>query len=748
MRACRNIMALTPVVIILAFHVVSAPFNLLGQETETLPAVEPGIIIQENSVDDGEHPDGNNDSAGEQLPHDGPEQETTSGNALNLLLAEANENTVYNEEQLMDWYVAKVGAGGTVSLGCNIVITEGNFDYNMNEKTPVVTIDTGEFGLIYDGGALSPGDFMLTGEGVDTPVLTVIDPGIFRASWAHSIQGLSVTATGRDGVGGVAVSVGAEPGYFWDWPPLLHFYKTESLICSFGTGAVGLELEGHMEAYCLNIQVEGENSVAVNAPKGADLYYCKLKASGAGGLTARGGDILLDTCSLSPAAQGGNITVIQRRIIGLSGSRFYLPVPLNNYTVPYQSYIQFLTELSDGTLAARTFFVYWDDAIDVIDLSEPSRTTVSGRFLPPFEGLGLTEDLTFALELVVDVRDPALPTISDFLMFDDSDDGEKYVCFEFWESDAWEAVDLILWRSDDAGATWYDYTGSDNIEWGYAGYSNGAFYFYYDEITDTVYFQLEAPGHGESNIVMLYSTDVGASVGDGGDRSGADRIIGIKPGEASPSDNGKDPGDEAGTDNDVVKQTGDESGAGNPGNDDLGAGTPGDGTGIGDNGSDDSDSAAPYNGTGAGNLEVKQPGDEYGSGDNESDDSDDVMPGDETAAGDNEDTRPGDESSSGGEADSFFSIMVLAAVPNASAFASGGNTGQGGTATDGEAPPAFAGEPANSLVTAGEGRVPRAQPSVPEPAFPLGTAMALTGSGVILLAGLSAWIRARRLRGR
>jgi len=178
------------------------------------------------------------------LPLGASEQELTGGSALglDLILPEADENTVYNERQLMDWYAASGGTGGTVSLGCSITITEGNFGFNWHENIDDnrVTIDTGKFGLIYDGGSLSTGEFMLTGEGVDNPVLTIIDPGIFRASWVHGVQGLSVTATGKDGLGGTAVSVQSEPGYFWDWSPMFNFFKTEGLICSYGTGAVGL----------------------------------------------------------------------------------------------------------------------------------------------------------------------------------------------------------------------------------------------------------------------------------------------------------------------------------------------------------------------------------------------------------------------------------------------------------------------------------------------------------------------------
>jgi|GEM_PF-3205239 len=775
MRACRNILTFALALGLM----ISATLGVRAQETETPSVGDPGIIAAENG-------------AGEQPPLGASEQELTGGSVLALLLPEADENTVYNEQQLMDWYAANSGTGGTVSLGCSITITQGNFEFNWYESNNRVTIDTGEFGLIYDGGALSTGEFILTGEGVDNPVLTVIDPGVFMASWVHGVQGLSVTATGKDGAGGTAVYVQSEPGYFWNWRPMYTFFNVEGSIYSYGTGAVGLELEGPMDVYCLNIQVEGKNSAAVSAPEGAALYYCKLSASGSGAAAVRGGDILLDTCAASPAAQRGNITVLQRRIVGLSGSRFYLPVPLNSNSAPYESYIQFLTELADGTLAAQTFFVAWDlDAINAIDLDKPGRTTIPGRFPPPFEGLSLTGSLPFALELVIDVRDPLLPTISDIQMHDLDDEG-KYVCFGFWESDAWEVGDLILWRSDDGGATWYDYSDSDDIKWDYRRYE---FYFYYDEITDPVFFQLEAPGYGESNIVTLYATDTGASTGDGGDRTGADRIIGTKPGEDTPTGGGDHSDDETGTGDDGGTQPGDESGSGDNGNangggssddgtPDNGTGTggnggtqPGDETGSGDNGNANggggSDGGTHGNGTGTGGDGGTQPGDESGSGDNGNANggggSDSGTPGNGTGTGGGSGTGQVDGNTPLAEnitvntpqvqkeeansaitpanTDSLFSTPVLAAVPDAPVFASDDHTGQDGTAT-GESPSTSADATADSPGAAEETNTARAQPSIPNPAFPIGAAMALTGSGVILLAGLSVWIKARRLRGR
>jgi hypothetical protein len=199
------------------------------------------------------------------------------------------ENTVFDEAGLAEWFYTHASTGGTVTLGANITITSGiNFNGNF-----AITIDTGAFGLTYNGGCIFPSYMVsITGEGVDVPVLDVVDPNVFRMNWIHTIQELYITATGRNGEGGTALRISQADS---TWRPNLDYFLSEGLIRSYGIGAVGVELGVPLDVYCLNIQTEGDGSVAVLASEGgADLYYCKLSASGIGAVAVRGGDIVLD----------------------------------------------------------------------------------------------------------------------------------------------------------------------------------------------------------------------------------------------------------------------------------------------------------------------------------------------------------------------------------------------------------------------------------------------------------------------
>ena len=491
---------------------LAAPLYTNAEETdgEGIPAAGSGNIERPMT---GEGSNERQDAGFFSMP------EATTPSSLRISQAEQDESTVYDEAGLAKWCEANASTGGTVTLGANITITSNIFVGG----SCAIIIDTGAFGLAYDGGSIVAGRLCITGEGVDVPVLDVINPNAFRMNWIHIIQPLHITAAGRDGVGGTALRISQADD---TWLPNFDFFLTEGLIRSYGAGAVGVELAIPLDVYCLNIKTEGDGSIAVRVPDGSKLYYCKLSASGSGAAAVGGGDIVLDCCAVSPAPQENNVIVTQRRVIDVSGSRLYQPVRQNSDFVECEELTQFLLITEDGALTTQMFFVQWDyNKINGINLRELGRTTVAGRLAPPFEGLGLTEE--FPLELVVDVRDPSVPCIDNisFVEYDDL----KFARLDFWKSDEWETGDLILWRSDDDGATWDNYTDSGDIE-----RLNGAFAFHYTQITDPILFQLEVPGFGESNIAALYSTDGQVRGGDGGDRAGGDRVISTKPDNAPP----------------------------------------------------------------------------------------------------------------------------------------------------------------------------------------------------------------------
>ncbi len=433
---------------------------------------------------------------------------------------------VKNEYELNQWCKDNYESGGKVTLSESITISD-KYYFTCGSDADV-TIDTGSYGIIYNGGFL-PYEFEIIGEGVDEPVLTVVDPNMFMSSWSQSIQNLKVTATGRDDgsdlLGGTAVFVKSANN---DVSPNMGEMLTEGEILSYGENAVGVKISDNitepLDIYCFNIKTYGESSIAVLAPNGVNLYYCKLDSAGQGSLAAKGDDILLDTCrvvgDLPESAK-----IIQRKITDISGVRLYMPIRQHEIETEYLLWEHFLINFilsGDGEPPKSTLGVIWDeDKIQSIDTRKLGMSTIGGILTPPLAGLGLTDDYT--IEFTFEVWDPKVPCIGE-IMFQEDYTG-KYVFFGLWEFDGWTKDDVIIWRSDDEGATWYDYSDSDQLKWLY----DDNLAFNYDNITDPIWFQIEVPGHGESNVVSLYSKDGLTMGGTGGDRTGVDRVIGKNP---------------------------------------------------------------------------------------------------------------------------------------------------------------------------------------------------------------------------
>ena len=434
------------------------------------------------------------------------------------------EDMVGSEAELEQWCYDHDGIGGTVYLKNNITIEYGvSGGYGGGH----IVIDTGEYGLIYDGGNIALYDFEIIGEGVDQPVVTMIDAGYFwMGNWNNSLAFTSITATGRGGIGGVALHVVRDDGAPFDMN-MVSFEN--SYIRSYGDGAVGILADEPMDLYCFCAEVGGANSVAVSAPAGTVLYFCRLSAEGAGAATATG-PVTLDTCTASPQPEGA--IVIDRAITDVSGKRFHMFVQPNDFIWP-EAFFTFWLTGSDGSEVKRVFMVDWDlDAIDAIDSGAYGTHTIPGSLDPVYEGFGLTDD--FPLALTIEVRDPALPTISAVYF---SDWNGNVATLDLWNDYDPAVGGFILWRSDDEGLTWYDCTDSQDLVW--LEWYKRVVEYHYDEITNPIMFCLEAGGT-YSNVVTLYEKD-GMPYGDtGGDRTAADReYVGADPGSEKPGGEGK-----------------------------------------------------------------------------------------------------------------------------------------------------------------------------------------------------------------
>ncbi|MGL6201122.1 MAG: hypothetical protein ACRC3H_19555 [Lachnospiraceae bacterium] len=420
------------------------------------------------------------------------------------------EDIVYSLDELSDWWDAHLDTGGRVYLGDNITVSS----FLSNSYTnPELVIDTGKYGLIFDGACIFGDNLSIIGEGIENPVVDVYDVGGFYFNWINAIHSLQVTAYGRDSIGGIAVRISQD-----DPDPVnLLYVDMEGSIQSYGKGAIGVYLAVPLDVYCLNVSVEGAESTAIYSAQGANLYYCKLNAQGNGAASVTGNvKITLNACTANP--QADNVTTIDYSIVDTIGRSLYYPVKQYSDYVEYHDYAYtFLLSRSDAQLSySETLYVSWLPDPNDIDTQTLGRTVLSGTLSPAFQGLGLESQ--FPLELVVEIRDPAIPCISNLRFYEKV--SSVYAILSFWDTYDPNDENVILWRSDDNGQTWYDFTDSPDLEWD--GYD---LIYYYGEITGTILLQLEVIGVGESNVAALRSTDYGVGGETGGDRTGTDRVV-------------------------------------------------------------------------------------------------------------------------------------------------------------------------------------------------------------------------------
>ena len=437
-------------------------------------------------------------------------------------LEQKAEDVVSNEEELWAWLEGHSATGGTVFLDNEVRIMQHN---HLNGISGEIIINTGSNGLVFDGGTLTGGDIKITGEGVEVPVVDVWQVGdgsAYSPSWNSSLLQMNITATGQEGRGGTALRISTVDAVSFDITNL----SWQGEIRSYGEGAKGLWLAVPMEAWCYNVKVSGNNSMAVYAPMGADLYYCKFIAEGVGAVAVEGKDVTLDSCAASPTPTG--VRSINRSAMVESFSRLYLPLQLN-LDMGYSTDIDmlytpnvFLTT-QDGSTVTQVFAIDWDiNKYYNINTSVLGKTIISGSVNSALYGLGVFDDVP--ITLTVEVRDPELPCISQIIVKEK--DGNRYVDLNFWEGYDPTEESVILWRSDDKGETWQDATYANDIFWDIP--FGDSVKFTYDVLDHPVWFQLEVVGVGESNIAILYEKDGVFVGGNGGDRTGTDRE-GVKP---------------------------------------------------------------------------------------------------------------------------------------------------------------------------------------------------------------------------
>lgn len=425
------------------------------------------------------------------------------------------ENIVQDWAQLKNWLSSHTE--GTVYLADTVVLTS-----SFQLQHPV-TIDTGEYGLVLNGGVLSPtGDgenAAITGEGTQVPVVEVKSMGtLWVGSWTNYLSLLRITATG-DGVrGGTALRI-ASSGEGVMEGALINF-NIPGQIRAFGPDAVGLELMADFTAFAFDITVEGPGSTAVRTHAGASICFSSLSASGEGAEAVAGeGNILLDCCQVQPAPRHENVQVYQGEL--MTG---YYPVQQGSDAVDLQRALgpnlRFGVALRGNSPASHGFSLYpvWDAGqVAGIDTTVLGRTLVEGTVSAPW----LAGRVPAAPQLVVEVRDSQTPCINEVFIGNDMVDGKRETLygFEMWEADDWTVEDCILQISRDGGRNWLDFTEDAAVTW-----TGSGFRVWKSAISEGMMFKVEVPGYGTSNMVRLSQKEGLVPLGSGGDRTGADRL--------------------------------------------------------------------------------------------------------------------------------------------------------------------------------------------------------------------------------
>lgn len=465
-------------------------------------------------------------SPGAQEPHLRPGT-ATSSNALGqpvpldaatpanaaLLAAQPDITPISTEEELMQWVDELDDLGGEAVLERPITITDPNWSCTFLYQPAV--IHTGAFGLIYDGSYISASSLELVGDGVDMPVLEIKSTGEYNPwnacpDWNQNLNQISVTAAGRDGLGGVAVLITADRK---ERSPIYQ-YKGGGSIRSYGSGAVGLKFAPDIspKTYFLSIDVQGENACAIAAPGGADLFGCRLSAEGNGAVVADAG-VILDTCVLSPEPDGNTVIrrVIERRV-GIDPQIKQNSDPLTTYNAVGLFDIQRYVLTGGQYLDLR--LLYDDQAVEQLDTGVLGKIDIPVSLPAYMQGLGLEngEDFTFP----VWICDPALPILESVTQDD------NVLTFFSWYGSVIEPG-TILWCSEDGGTTWADVTDWDAVQWQERPLFGDLFQMNADSITKPLLLALENHA-GWGNLISLIPGEEGViNPGSGGDRDGGDR---------------------------------------------------------------------------------------------------------------------------------------------------------------------------------------------------------------------------------
>jgi len=449
--------------------------------------------------------------------------------------AEADE--VGTEAEFIQWVTDHRGTGGSVKFTSDITITETYLEYPGIDiycygEGERILIDTASYGLTIKVDLFLGEDVSITGNGAPEPVLHISNSGsLTMLGNVSSDRAPTVTATGD---GGVAVYCD-QGAYFFGYVVFALRAEGANGIALFTEGDPTPDDPYYGNGYTGGIfEATGSGGRGIVSDAPVTLFLCSVLADRA---AVEAPFVLLDTCGdIYPDVPGA--TTIRRTLNTVaSWGNEASAVALGDYdTLEWLgiSYGVAATFTAEGFDVRHAGFEMRFD-ISLVDVETLGCYPMPG-FVPSPYDLALHGFASFEVE----VFDASVPLFK-HAFFNMMRGG--YV-FEYFYTGA--ACDLVLWRSDDMGETWFqywrgadDFTMSDNLwVWAFAPNLTLVVVDPLDELSGEILlvFEVLSLGVDSKTVYANLSEDDVSEYGGGGDRTGTDRGPGIYDGGRNDGD--------------------------------------------------------------------------------------------------------------------------------------------------------------------------------------------------------------------
>lgn len=389
-----------------------------------------------------------------------------------------DEDTVADYTQLKEWLDKNGGSGKVVTFSDTITVPADSATLKLRN----VTVNTLHHGFVIEGMVWTFGAY-ITGAGGDA-VVTVESGG--------SLEGRDMLSEIAATDGGCAVQI-KSGGVF---ETRLGWY----MVRAEGAGAVGIDAE---TGFALSDTAVISDGIGIKAGGDVELRLCDIDAPIP---IETGGAVVLDTCVVSGTVK--NATTINRKITGISPAENLSAIFMLGETVPDDWFYNSLNVLldDDGDIE-RDIPVSWD--MSGIDANAAGEYEVACTILAPYDRFGLDSEAPISATVtIVDASFPALY--------------ETYAVAGAYKLQFLYVADdlsgLTVWRSDDDGANWYDYTQDAGLS-----FSDTLWLIFGETPEHPVLLVFEVAGLGESKILRLTWDNRQVYPQIGGDRNSLDR---------------------------------------------------------------------------------------------------------------------------------------------------------------------------------------------------------------------------------